>query len=231
MGTLQAGRGHWTLDSFNRKIMNSKIIGQLLLISSFFVLSSPSPKLLLVETEGDEGDIHRKKINHSGKKEQDFSLISDLLEDSDLVRSLIPKNTDEFFDIAEEIVPGMKALQAPVEETWLLLQPVLLELPDVAEKVTPTLIEIRKEVQGDAEISDENFVKWGKSLVSEGRPFAKKALDNFVAAPLEDIAKKLGSSGVVSKIKEFLGEDLSGIDEAVAWLEQMGSIVHKIKTS
>ena len=68
----------------------------------------------------------RKKINHSGKKEQDFSLISDLLEDSDLVRSLIPKNTDEFFDIAEEIVPGMKALQAPVEETWLLLQPVLL---------------------------------------------------------------------------------------------------------
>ena len=98
--------------------------------------------------------------------------------------------------MAEEIVPGMKALQAPVEKTWSLLQPVLLvnklsaryrldygankyktyifqELPDVAEKVTPTLIEIRKEVQGDAEISDEKFVKWGKSLVSEGRPFAK----------------------------------------------------------
>merc|ERR1711974_475956 len=200
-------------ESFNRRIMNSKMIGQLLLVSSFFVLSSPTPKLLLVETEGD------------------FSLISDFLEDPDLVRSLIPKDTDEFFDIAEEIVPGMKALQAPVEETWSLLQPVLLELPDVAGKVTPTLIEIRKEVQGDAEISDEKFVKWGKSLVSEGRPFAKKALDNFVAAPLEDIVKKLGASGVVSKIKEFLGKDLGGIDEAVAWLEQMGNIVHKIKTS
>ena len=75
----------------------------------------------------------------------------------------------------------------------------------------------------------------------------RKALDNFVAAPLEDIAKKLGASSVVSKvgfglrfislnqfllqIKEFLGENLGGIDEAVAWLEQMGSIVHKIKTS
>merc|ERR1711974_152397 len=118
-------------ESMGRRIMNSKMIGQLLLVSSFFVLSSPTPKLLLVETEGDEGDIHGNKINHSGKKEQDFSLISDFLEDPDLVRSLIPKDTDEFFDIAEEIVPGMKALQAPVEETWSLLQPVLLELPDV----------------------------------------------------------------------------------------------------
>ena len=28
----------------------------------------------------------------------------------------------------------------------------------------------------------------------------RKALDNFVAAPLEDIAKKLGASSVVSKV-------------------------------
>merc|ERR1719175_360080 len=184
--------------------MNSKMVGLLLLLFPFFVLSAPDSKFLLVETEG--SDCHGK--------EQDFSLISDLLEDSDLVRSLIPKNTEEFFDMAEEIVPGMKALQAPAEKTWSLLQPALLELPDVAEKVTPTLIEIRKEVQGDVKISDKKFLKWGKSLVSEGRPFAKKALDNFVAAPLEDIAKKLGASSAVSKIKEFLGENLGGIDEA-----------------
>ena len=47
------------------------------------------------------------------------------------------------------------------------------ELPEVAEKLTPTLIEIRKDIQGDAEISDEKFSKWGRSLVMEGKPFAK----------------------------------------------------------
>ena len=47
------------------------------------------------------------------------------------------------------------------------------ELPEVAEKLTPTLIEIRKDLQGDAEISDEKFSKWGRSLVTEGKPFAK----------------------------------------------------------
>ena len=47
------------------------------------------------------------------------------------------------------------------------------ELPDVAEKLTPTLIEIRKDVQGDNEISDEQFAKLGRTLVSEGKPFSK----------------------------------------------------------
>ena len=50
---------------------------------------------------------------------------------------------------------------------------IFQELPEVAEKLTPTLIEIRKDVQGDKKISDKQFTKWGKSLVQKGRPFAK----------------------------------------------------------
>ena len=41
------------------------------------------------------------------------------------------------------------------------------------EKLTPTLIEIRKALQGDSDISDEQFAKWGKVLVKDGRSFAK----------------------------------------------------------
>ena len=67
--------------------------------------------------------------HRSGKEGQDYNFIFDLLEDPDLVKSMIPKNTDEFFAIAEEIVPGMKELQKPVEDTWSLLQPVLLVSP------------------------------------------------------------------------------------------------------
>ena len=76
----------------------------------------------------------------SGKKGQDFNLIVDLLDDPDLVKSLIPKNTDEFFAIAEEIVPGMMDLQKPVEDTWLLLQRVLMvsRWPDISGHKTPS---------------------------------------------------------------------------------------------
>jgi len=94
------------------------------------------------------------------------------------------------------------------------------------------LIEIRKDIQGDAEISDEKFSKWGRSFVMEGKPFAKKALDNFVAAPLEEIVNKLGADSVISKVKEFLPENLSKLfDEAVAWLKKMSTILLKIKSA
>ena len=49
--------------------------------------------------------------------------------DPDLVKSLIPMNFKEFFVILEDMVPGMKELQKPVEDTWSLLQPVLLVSP------------------------------------------------------------------------------------------------------
>ena len=60
------------------------------------------------------------------KKGNDFSLVSDLLGDPNLVKELIPKNMGVLFDIAEKIVPGMKALQTPIEQTMILLHPVLL---------------------------------------------------------------------------------------------------------
>ena len=78
--------------------------------------------------------------HRSGKKGQDFNLIVDLLDDPDLVKSLIPKNTDEFFAIAEEVVPGMMDLQKPVEDTWLLLQRVLMvsRWPDISGHKMPS---------------------------------------------------------------------------------------------
>jgi len=173
-----------------------------------------------------------KKDSGKIKKEKDGEdyQLGGLLSDPDLIKSLIPKNMGELFDLAEEIVPGMKALQAPIEKTWKLLHPVLKDLPGVAEKLTPTFIEIRKALQGDGDISDEQFAKWGKALVKDGRPFAKKAIDNFIEAPLEEIIKKLEESGVVKKIKEFLSEQHKKmLDEALDWTKKIVDIVLKIK--
>merc|ERR1719341_3202231 len=151
-----------------------------------------------------------------------------LLGDPDLIKSLIPKNMDELFELLESFVPGMRQLQAPIQKTWSLLHPVLKDLPEVAEKVSPTLIEIRKALQGDQDISDEQFAKWGKALVKDGKPFAKKAIDNFIEAPLEDIIK--AKDIIVPKIKEFLGEEHKRmLDEAVAWCKKIVDVVLKIK--
>merc|ERR1719341_1444698 len=155
-----------------------------------------------------------------------------LLGDPDLIKSLIPKNMDELFELLESFVPGMRQLQAPIQKTWSLLHPVLKDLPDVAEKVLPTLIEIRKALQADEDISDEQFAKWGTALVKDGRPFAKKAIDNFIEAPIEDIIKGFEDSGVVDKIKEFLGEEHKRmLDEAVDWSKKIVDVVLKIKKS
>ena len=49
----------------------------------------------------------------------------------------------------------------------------LQDLPEVLEKMSPTIIEIGKALRGTEKISDENFIKWGKALDKEGRGFAK----------------------------------------------------------
>ena len=203
-------------------------------MKTFFVL------VVVVCLASDFCDAAKKSKKKSVKKKkngdyngEDYGLIGELLGDPSLIKALIPKNLGELFDIAEEIVPGMKDLQAPIEKSWKLLHPVLKvdlafwqpqatllkniffqDLPDVVEKLTPTLIEIRKALQGDGDISDEQFAKWGKALVKDGRSFAKwvaflqtlenlvfrKAIDNFIEAPIEEIIKKLEKSGVVDKV-------------------------------
>merc|ERR1712179_491140 len=156
----------------------------------------------------------RKKMFRKPMDGDDYQLLGGMLGDPELIKSLIPKNMGELFDLDEEIVPGMK------------------DLPDVAEKVSPTLIEIRKALQADGDISDEQFGKWGKALVQDGRPFAKKAIDNFIEAPLEEIINKLESTGVVDKIKEFLGEEHKKmLDEAIGWCKKIVAVVLKIKNA
>ena len=49
------------------------------------------------------------------------------------------------------------------------------ELPDVLEKLTPTLREIRKAVTSEGEISDKQLLKWGRDLLSQGKHFARQA--------------------------------------------------------
>ena len=52
-------------------------------------------------------------------------------------------------------------------------QQKLQDVPEVLEKMSPTLIEMGKALRGTEDISDEHLIKWGKALDKEGRGFAK----------------------------------------------------------
>ena len=56
----------------------------------------------------------------------------------------------------------------------------LQELPDVLEKLTPTLREIRKAVTGEGEILDKQLLKWGRDLLSQGKHFARQVKSTVV---------------------------------------------------
>ena len=95
-------------------------------MKTFFVL------VVVVCLASDFCDAAKKAKKKSVKKKkngdyngEDYGLIGELLGDPSLIKALIPKNLGELFDIAEEIVPGMKDLQAPIEKSWKLLHPVL----------------------------------------------------------------------------------------------------------
>ena len=100
----------------------------------------------------------------------------------------------DLFDFVEPFIPGSKAIKLPVQRTLHQLIPILKvchllrkycntintnfiyifqTLPDVLEKLTPTLREMRRAVAG--EISDKQLLRWGRKMLSEGRDFARQA--------------------------------------------------------
>jgi hypothetical protein len=45
------------------------------------------------------------------------------------------------------------------------------EIPDILEKMLPTLKEIHEALESDRKIPNRKYIKWGKTLVRIKRPF------------------------------------------------------------
>ena len=123
-----------------------------------------------------------KKKPEKRKKEKDGGD-----EGKEVIKSPIPKNLGELFDLAKQIVPGTEDLQTRNEKSWKLLhsvlttgkldiwyhhltppeKPIFQDLPDVAKTLTPTLIEMKKVLQGESDIPDGQLANWGKALVKD----------------------------------------------------------------
>ena len=92
------------------KEFNLTLLGMKTIIVLVFVASLSSDLCnAYIKNKLDKG----KKDTHGADK------------DKELIKSLIPKNLGELFDLADKIVPGTKDLQARNEKSWKLLHSVL----------------------------------------------------------------------------------------------------------
>jgi len=108
------------------------------------------------------------------------------------------------FNFVERIIPGAKALKDPIEKTVHHLIPILKELPDVLEKLAPTLREIRKAVGGEGKISDKQLLQWGREMLSQGKHFARIAIKSIQNMPIEQLIAVSEEHDLQSKL--FLSE-------------------------
>ena len=82
----------------------------------------PEPKKY--ENDGPEP----KKYENDGPEPQNYEndgLVGDLLQDSDLIKEILPKNVDEIFEILGQIDPELKKLQKPVMQVVEEVTPIL----------------------------------------------------------------------------------------------------------
>merc|ERR1712082_6273 len=98
----------------------------------------------------------------------------------------------------------MKELQDPVVKTAKNLGPILAEIPDVLEKLMPTLKEIIAAVKDNADVPDETFIKWGKSLLKIGGPHLRKKFQAIEDSPISEILTKINGFKLDDKIGKLL---------------------------
>ena len=139
-----------------------------------------------------------------------------------IIKALIPNTHDELFDMLDKIIPGMKGLHKPIEMTIDNFGPVLQDCPNVLEKLVPTFKEIIDAVVKDKTISDEEFIKFGKSLLAEGgqhlRDWAKATHDS----PLAELLRKIQKLQMAKRFVQILeGDQFEAFLQFVEWIKRM----------
>merc|ERR1719244_637338 len=134
----------------------------------------------------------------------DYSMLDELLKDTELIKGFIPKTADELFDLLEKIVPGFKEMQKPIIDTLNTFWPVMKKGPDVLIKLVPTLKEMINAVEGGKDIPDDDFAKWGKSLMKTGGELAKESIGALKSSPFGELKDKFKALGLAEKLSKLM---------------------------
>jgi len=151
-----------------------------------------------------------------------------------LIANLIPKTFDDAYDMASNIFPALK--DAKVKESLFKLyenkRPIFEDMPEVLEKLVPTLKPIFEAVVNEKEISEKDTLKYKKEFHTHAGPILKKLADaaNEVLPGLEVIAE--GSVDDLMKQMSFLdGEIKQLVEDSLHWGNKLlKSFIKIVKT-
>ena len=116
----------------------------------------------------------------------------------------------------------MKGLQKPIENTCKNFGPVLHDCPDVLEKLVPTFKEIIDVVVKVKTVSDDEFIKFGKSLLDEGGQHLRDWSKATHASPLSELLRKIQNLKLAERFTQFVeGDQLETFIQFVEWVKNM----------
>eukprot|EP00091_Calanus_sinicus_P023790 TRINITY_DN8232_c0_g1_i1.p2 TRINITY_DN8232_c0_g1~~TRINITY_DN8232_c0_g1_i1.p2 ORF type:complete len:213 (+),score=62.96 TRINITY_DN8232_c0_g1_i1:79-717(+) len=175
----------------------------------------------LVETETEQKDSTPSVGRGTTKKGEDYNLLGGVLSDPNIIKAMLPKTFVELFDLAEMLLPGMKTIQDPLIKTITNMWPVLDKAPGALEEMAPTFKEIISDVKTQ-DASDEDFIRWGKSLLDSGGELLRDWMKASEASPISELIKTVHELKLVDKIKSFLeGDQLATFLHVVSWVNRM----------
>ena len=116
----------------------------------------------------------------------------------------------------------LKGLQKPIEMTINNFGPVLHDCSDVLEKLAPTFKEIIDAVVKQKTVSDDEFIKFGKSLLDEGGEHLRDWAKATHASPLSELLRKIQNMKLAERFAKILeGDQLKKFNQFVDWVKNM----------
>ena len=100
-------------------------------------------------------------------------------------------SNDEFFDLMDKLVPGMKNLQKPMVKTLKNIWPIIKNDADIMEKQIDTWKEIVNAVLNDEKITDKEFAKWGRSLLKLSGPHINNGIQAIKESPVKELIENI----------------------------------------
>ena len=135
-----------------------------------------------------------------------------------------PKSNDEFFSQMNDIVPGMKDLQIPLVSSFRRFWPIMKNDTAVITQIMPTLKEIINATVNNLNTTDDDFIKWGKSLLSKESPLYNHIqlwINAIKESPNQELIEKMQLLNM-DKIKAYLEDyQMDMLKEIITWVQSV----------
>merc|ERR1712142_341214 len=195
-------------------------------------------KFALVELKNDSevGEVepwvrNQKKISPFDVKDYMFDdnmakeIFSELFEEPELLKALLPKTVDEASTMMGKILPGLKNIKGDLNKTFDNFMPVIKHFPLILKRLSPTLKHFLKIVVARQKPSKKDFLTWGHSLYTKLGPIVRELAKAAKKSPIKKVYRnKLGKMMKTAAKKYLTGEILDKFLTLITFLE--GTLKH-----